>query len=79
MVMPDYSVHGDYELLEEPNRRIGMDPKLRDVISSFITSIGVLAVYMGWTDSATWAQIGGGILTVVGIVLPFVWKPKTES
>lgn len=52
-----------------------MDQKLKDVIATVIGAVGAVAVYMGWTDSTTWAQFGGAAMVVIAVVLPYVWKP----
>lgn len=52
-----------------------MDPKLKDVIASIIAAVGAVVLYVGWTDATTWAQVSGGIMTLVAVVLPYLWKP----
>jgi hypothetical protein len=55
--------------------RENMDPKLRDVVASIVAAVGSVVLYMGYTDAATWAQVSGGVMTLLAIALPYIWKP----
>jgi hypothetical protein len=47
-----------------------MDDKMMGVVRHILTALGAVAVYLGWTDDATWMTVSGSIATMVG----FLWS-----
>jgi hypothetical protein len=55
---------GAYELEKK------MDEKLIGLVRHAMGTVGMLAVWMGWTDDATWMTFTGAVMAFV----PFVWS-----
>jgi hypothetical protein len=47
-----------------------MDDKMKGVVRHVITAVGAVAVYMGFVDDATWMQVSGALMTMLG----FAWS-----
>lgn len=60
-----------------PERRLAMDDKLRDVMTSVLAGIGSVVTYIGFADATQWASWSGAIMMVAAVVLPFMLKKPT--
>jgi hypothetical protein len=47
-----------------------MDDKVKGVVRHVLTAVGAVAAYMGFIDDATWMQISGALMTMLG----FAWS-----
>ena len=52
-----------------------MDDKQMGVVRHVMTAVGAVAVYMGWTDDATWIMVAGAMSTMLG----FVWSWMSKA
>ena len=57
-------------------RRKTMNDKQMGVVRHVMTAVGAVAVYMGWTDDATWVMVAGAMSTMLGFV--WSWMSKVE-
>jgi hypothetical protein len=51
-----------------------MDDKIKGVVRHVLTAVGAVAVYMGFIDDATWMQVSGAVMTMLGFF--FYWLSK---
>jgi hypothetical protein len=47
-----------------------MDEKLMGIVRHALGTVGMLVVYYGYSDDATWIAVTGAVMTFV----PFVWS-----
>jgi hypothetical protein len=47
-----------------------MDEKLMGIVRHALGTVGMLVVYYGYSDDATWVAVSGAIMTFI----PFVWS-----
>jgi hypothetical protein len=63
---------GEYSSLVEQavSGRTPMDEKLMGIVRHSLGTVGMLVVYYGYSDDATWIAVTGAVMTFV----PFVWS-----